>query len=88
MSDKSQHESEHPEITQKPPHLLSAEAFILRLAEDLRAKGDSDLPVSFYAEQAKQSLLNGQSRDAPIKNANVNRACDDKLFQSWALDNR
>lgn len=88
MSNKSKHESEHPAPTEKPPHLLSAEAFILRLAEDLRAKGDPDLPLTFYAEQAKQSLLNGPSRDAPAKNANVNRACDDTLFQSWALDNR
>jgi hypothetical protein len=88
MSDKSQHESEHPEAARKPAHLLSAEAFIQRLAEDLRAKGDPDLPVSFYAEQAKQSLLNGQRRDAPTNNANVDRACDDTLFQSWALRTR
>lgn len=62
-----------------------ADKHILRLAKDLRAKGDPDLPLTFYAEQARQSLQNGGPSTRPMGNPRVNRACGDALYQSWAL---
>jgi hypothetical protein len=65
--------------------LLSADAFIMRLAQELRSKGDPELPLSLYLDQARHLLLSGKTpQDAP-SSASAAHAANDHVYQSWAL---
>ena len=74
-----------PSRETKPAHLLSTEGFVTRLAQELRAKGDPDLPLNFYAEQARQLLLSGKHPKDISVSSDVPRAVNDDVYQSWAL---
>ncbi|MEZ2130526.1 MULTISPECIES: hypothetical protein [unclassified Sinorhizobium] len=66
--------------------------FLYRLAEELRARSGSDLPVSCFLEQIKLQLASGKSTEelqaakekAPA-NSNSAQYQSSDCFRSWAM---
>ena len=68
------------------PRPIDAPEFLQRLAEDLRAKSGSDLPLSCYVEQVRLQLAGGRSPEELERLAKVqgNRANTD-CYRAWAM---
>ncbi|MDM9621711.1 hypothetical protein A6U87_23610 [Rhizobium sp. AC44/96] len=65
---------------------IGAPEFLQRLAEELRAKSGSDLPLSCYIEQVKLQLAGGRSPEELAglvrgQNNTANNAC----YRAWAM---
>jgi hypothetical protein len=71
---------------QQPTRQIDAPEFLLRLAEELRAKSGSDLPVSCFVEQVKLQLAGGRSPDelARLAKGQDKRANTD-CYLAWAM---
>jgi hypothetical protein len=71
---------------QQPTQKNDAPEFLLRLAEALRAKSGSDLPVSCFVEQVKLQLAGGRSPEelARLAKGQDNRANTD-CYRAWAM---
>jgi hypothetical protein len=76
-----------------PSRALETPELIDRLAVEMRAIGDRDLPHSFYVEQVKRKLAGSKSRTDPVA-ANDQAAEPPKakiaattssVFQCWAM---
>ena len=66
------------------PRLLDTPEFIDRLASELRAEGDPDLPHSYYVEQVKLRLSGKPGFNAaPDRTAQTYEGSD--CFRAWAL---
>ncbi len=52
-----------------------------RLAAEMRATGDRELPHSFYVEQVKRKLAN----DDRVELTNVPAAATSSVFHCWAM---
>ncbi|MFK0384316.1 hypothetical protein [Rhizobium sp. RM] len=62
---------------------------IERLAAEMRASGDRELPISFYVDQVKRTLArervtNQVANDEPAL-AKVPAASTSSVFQCWAM---
>ena len=72
-----------------PDRAVGSEELIRRMAEDLRLKSGSDLPLSCFVEQVKMQLA-GRARSANANTPSLassrsqaDRASD--LFKAWAM---
>jgi hypothetical protein len=65
---------------------IDAPEFLHRLAEELRAKSGSDLPLSCFIEQVKLQLAGGRSPEelARLVEGQANRANTD-CYRAWAM---
>jgi hypothetical protein len=71
---------------QESSHPIDTPEFLNRLAEELRAKSGSDLPLSCFVEQVKLQLARGRTpeelaRQATCQGANLSTDC----FRAWAM---
>ncbi|MGF0538747.1 hypothetical protein ACQQ2Q_12180 [Agrobacterium sp. ES01] len=70
---------------------MNAPEVIDRLAEQLRASGDMDLPHSYYVEEVKLRLAGRDLRDRATANdaeriiRRETRASTSSVFHSWAM---
>lgn len=75
---------------QQSSRSIDAPEFLNRLAEDLRARSGSDLPLSCYVEQVKLQLAGGKSPEElqgevrESANSNTPYQSSD-FYRSWAL---
>jgi hypothetical protein len=72
-----------------PERVIQSEELIKRMAEDLRAKSGSDLPLSCFVEQVKMQLssrpLSANGNVVPSLAANKSTADASALFKAWAM---
>lgn len=79
-----------------PPHatqqtekarLLASPELIDRLAADLRARSDTDLPHGFYVEQVRRQLTMQANENTPAKGEAEPRtgSAHPSVFHAWAL---
>lgn len=72
-----------------PDRAIQSEELIKRMAEDLRAKSGSDLPLSCFIEQVKMQLtsrpLSANGNVAPSLAASKSPADASALFKAWAM---
>jgi hypothetical protein len=82
-----------PATGEEPSRSIETPELIDRLAVEMRATGDRDLPHSFYVEQVKRKLAGTRSRTDPVA-ANDETAEPPKaqvaastssVFQCWAM---
>ncbi|NTE86969.1 hypothetical protein [Agrobacterium rubi] len=65
---------------------LPTPELINRLASEMRAVGDRELPLSFYAEQVKRKLANeAAANDDRVKLTRTPAAATSSVFHCWAL---
>ena len=65
---------------------LPTPELINRLALEMRAVGDRDLPLSFYAEQVKRRLANNAAaNDDGVVPSRAPAAATSSVFHCWAL---
>lgn len=74
----------HSPESSMSPRSIDTPEFIDRLAGELRAKGDVDLPHSYYVEQVKLRLSGKVGFDAAAARAAPNYGGSD-CFRAWAL---
>jgi hypothetical protein len=56
-----------------------------RLAAEMRATGDRELPHSFYVEQVKRKLANeAAANDDKVETSRVPAAATSSVFHCWA----
>ncbi len=75
-----------------PTHAIDTPEFLVRLAEDMRVKSGSDLPLSCFVEQVKMQLA-GRSpvelpRTAPDRVAKLSQGGNyqsSECYLSWAM---
>lgn len=73
------------------PHSIESPELIDRLATELRASGDRDLPHAFYVEQVKRTLSGEISPEALVAandddgNTRASSMCSPSVFQCWAM---
>ncbi|XUY26024.1 hypothetical protein RMR21_010490 [Agrobacterium sp. rho-8.1] len=70
---------------------LPTTELINRLASEMRAVGDRDLPLSFYAEQVKRRLANeaaANANDGRVKLTRAPAAATSSVFHCWALSEK
>jgi hypothetical protein len=73
------------------PHSIETPELIDRLATELRASGDRDLPHAFYVEQVKRTLsgdINPEALVAANDDEGITRVssmCSPSVFQCWAM---
>ncbi|MCA0257020.1 MAG: hypothetical protein LCH47_10560 [Proteobacteria bacterium] len=66
------------------PRQLDTPEFIDRLAVELRAEGDPDLPHSYYVEQVKLRLSGKAGFEAAVARAAPSYEGSD-CFRAWAM---
>ena len=66
------------------PRVLNTPEFIDRLAQELRAQGDVDLPHSYYVEQVKLRLSGQKTENTPAERTQAPYETSD-CFRAWAL---
>jgi hypothetical protein len=70
------------------PHSNNLE-FLTRLAEELRAKSGSDLPLSCFVEQVKMQLAHGSTPENLIaeadRAASHSAPASSDCFKAWAM---
>lgn len=60
-----------------------------RLAAEMRATGDRELPHSFYVEQVKRKLANdAAANDDRVEARSVPAAATSSVFHCWAMPER
>ena len=72
---------------QETPRAIDTPEFLIRIAEKLRAKSGSDLPLSCFIEQVKLQLAGGKSPEELQKeaaNSNMPRHLSD-TYKAWAM---
>ncbi|AVA22322.1 hypothetical protein ACXHXG_09490 [Rhizobium sp. LEGMi198b] len=77
---------------QKLSRTVDTPDFVVRLAEDMRVRSGSDLPLSCFIEQVRMQLA-GKSpsdvarivSDRPAKQAPVPKYQSSDCFKSWAM---
>ncbi|QFY60797.1 hypothetical protein FZ934_10425 [Rhizobium grahamii] len=71
---------------QQTPRIIDAPEFLQRIAEQMRAKSGSDLPLSCYVEQVKLQLASGRS---PEELSNLAKGQDNQVntecYRAWAM---
>jgi hypothetical protein len=73
------------------PHPIGSPELIDRLATELRASGDRDLPHAFYVEQVKRTLSGEISPEGLIAandddgHPRTSSMCSSSVFQCWAM---
>ncbi|SCB57162.1 hypothetical protein GA0061105_102149 [Rhizobium aethiopicum] len=72
---------------QETPRAIDTPEFLVRIAEKLRAKSGSDLPLSCFIEQVKLQLAGGKSpEDLQNDAANSNtRGHLSETYKAWAM---
>ena len=74
-----------------PDRAIGANELIKRMAEDLRIKSGSDLPLSCFIEQVKMQLAgrapaaNSGTVPSIAANARTTRYHSSDLFRAWAM---
>ncbi len=66
------------------PRVLNTPEFIDRLAQELRAQGDVDLPHSYYVEQVKLRLSGQKTENTPAERVQAPYETSD-CFRAWAI---
>lgn len=75
---------------QETSRAIEAPEFLTRIAEDLRAKSGSDLPLSCFVEQVKLQLAGGktpeelQEQATGVANSNKPAHLSD-TYMAWAM---
>ncbi|CCM76595.1 hypothetical protein [Rhizobium mesoamericanum] len=71
---------------EQPPPLMNTPEFVSRIAERLRAKSGSDLPLSCFIEQVKLQIAGGKTPEEldRLARRQDNKAAID-CFRSWAM---
>lgn len=65
---------------------IPSQELIDRLAAEMRATGDRELPHSFYVEQVKRKLANADAaNDDRVEIRNVPAAATSSVFHCWAM---
>ncbi|WP_337268970.1 hypothetical protein [Oryzifoliimicrobium ureilyticus] len=75
----------YPSVMEKSRAIDTPE-FLTRIAQDMRMKSGSDLPLSCYVEQVKLQLASGKSPEelaGTVKEASNNNF--DSCYRAWAL---
>lgn len=70
-----------------PPKTPATSDMVDRLAQEMRATGDRDLPLSFYVEQAKRKLARSQGGNGTktAKAASIPAVMTSSVFHCWAM---
>jgi hypothetical protein len=82
-----------PSPIQNQPHSIEPPELIDRLAEEMRASGDRDLPHAFYVEQVKRKLAGQRTQlasfavndEAALSKKTPIPAATSSVFQCWAM---
>ncbi|KQO82182.1 hypothetical protein [Rhizobium sp. Leaf262] len=73
-------------IGNDPSRAIPTPELIDRLAAEMRATGDRELPHSFYVEQVKRKLANeAAANDDRVELTNVPAAATSSVFHCWAM---
>ncbi|WP_288427952.1 hypothetical protein [uncultured Agrobacterium sp.] len=68
------------------PHTLPTNELIDRLATEMRATGDRELPLSFYVEQVKRKLATeAAANDDKADTGSHPAAATSSVFHCWAM---
>ncbi|MGG2478187.1 hypothetical protein ACNVD4_22685 [Rhizobium sp. BR5] len=73
---------------QEAPHSIDTPELIDRLAAEMRAAGDRELPHSFYVEQVKRVLAGKTVKRADndeMPRTKIPAAGTSSVFQCWAM---
>ncbi|NLR96746.1 hypothetical protein HGP17_07850 [Rhizobium sp. P38BS-XIX] len=77
---------------QKLSRTIDSPEFIVRLAEDMRVRSGSDLPLSCFIEQVKMQLagksptdLARMTADRAVKQTPLTRYQSSDCFKAWAM---
>lgn len=78
-----------PTDVQEASRAIDAPEFLTRIAEKLRTKSGSDLPLSCFIEQVKLQLAGGKSpeqlqNEASAANSNMPEHLSD-TYKAWAM---
>lgn len=67
--------------------LLASPELINRLAADLRARSDADLPLEFYVAQVRRQLATQANENSPASAEPQRRSgsAHPSVFHAWAL---
>lgn len=80
-----------PPVSNTAERALGAPELIDRLAEELRASSDMDLPHSYFVEQVRLGLAGSANPDRMAANAvegsarNTRRTANAAVFRAWAM---
>jgi len=67
------------------PHTLNTPEFINRLAEEMHAKGDAELPLSHYVELVKMQLAGEGTLPEEANDRQKGDQETSDCFRAWAL---
>ncbi|WP_283194163.1 hypothetical protein [Rhizobium sp. AN80A] len=71
---------------QQPPRPIDTPELLTRLAEALKAKSGSDLPLSCFVEQVKLQLAGGLSAEEPSRRArSQHSSARTDCYRAWAM---
>ncbi|CUX26722.1 hypothetical protein G3A56_14715 [Rhizobium oryzihabitans] len=73
---------------EEAPHSIDTPDLIDRLAAEMRATGDRELPHSFYVEQVKRTLAGKTVKRADndeMPRTKIPAAGTSSVFQCWAM---
>jgi hypothetical protein len=69
--------------------IIPTQELIDRLAAEMRATGDRELPHSFYVEQVKRKLANdAAANDDRLEPRSIPAAATSSVFHCWAMPER
>ncbi|NTJ42974.1 hypothetical protein G6L28_10245 [Agrobacterium larrymoorei] len=75
-----------PAAGTEQPHSIQTSELIDRLAAEMRATGDRELPLSFYVEQVKRRLATeAAANDDKVETGPNPAAATSSVFHCWAL---
>jgi hypothetical protein len=66
-------------------HSIDTPDLIDRLAAEMRATGDRELPHSFYVEQVKRTLAGKTADNDEMPRTKIPAAGTSSVFQCWAM---